>query len=385
MADIYVPANDATAVTIFSKRMLAHAMRHCAAAKFIKIGLNPDDPNNIVQLFDEPSKGPGQTIKFDLIPNIVGAGVQGDNPITGQTKAFKALQDSFSIDQLRQGEKAVGRMSQQRVPYSIRSGIKTTLANWWTERFDVSFFNQLAGNTAQTDTRYTGNNATIAPDAAHRIYAGTATSEATLTTSMPFDVSLIAKINAKARSGLAFPIKPIMIGGQKVNGILFLHPYQVAALRVAYSAGGWAQIQQLAYQGLAETGNPIFSGALGMIDNVVLHEAPNLPYGDDSQDQIYDPEVAGMVKRPTTLGAAATGTTSVARAVFVGAQAIAMAFGGAEQINGKTLKVTWSEAVLDHGNQLEVVAGMIFGMKKTRFPSDQDYGVITVSTWAAAA
>jgi N4-gp56 family major capsid protein len=383
MADIYVPAGDATAVTIFSKRLLSHAMRHTAAAKFIKIGLNPDDPNNIVQMFDEPTKGPGDTIKYDLIPNIVGPGVLGDNPITGQTKSFKALQDSFTINQQRQGEKAVGRMSQQRVPYSIRSGIKTTLANWWAQTFDIGFFNQIAGNTAQTNVLYTGLNAAVAPDSAHHIYASTATSEATLTSSMIFDVSLISQVNAMARGTLTFPIKPLNIGGMKVNGVMFLHPLQVKALRNSYSAGGWADIQKAAYQGLADSGgNPIFSGALGMIDNVVLHEAPNLPYGDDTQNTVYDPELAANVAAPTSLGAAATGTTSVARAVFVGAQALAMGFGGAEQINGKTLKVSWSEAVLDHGNQLEVVAGMIYGMKKTVFAS-QDYATIVVSSWAA--
>lgn len=383
MADIYVPAGDPTAVTIFSKRMFAHAMRHTAAAKFIKIGLNPNDPNNIVQIFDEPTKEPGAEIKYNLIPNIVGPGVLGDNPITGNTVAFKALQDSFSINQQRQGEKANGRMSQQRVPYSIRSGIKTTLANWWTQIFDVGFFNQIAGNSAQTNLAYTGLNATIAPDSAHHIFASTATTEAGLTNAMPFGIELIPKVNAMARGTLTFPIKPLNVGGVQVNGVLFLHPLQVKSLRTAYGAGAWGDIMKSAYQGSAASGgNPIFSGALGIIDNVVLHEAPNLPYGDDAQNQVYDAVANAMVPAPTSLGPVATGTTSVARAVFVGAQALAMGFGGAEVINGKTLKVSWSEAVLDHGNQLEIVAGMIYGMKKSRFAS-QDYATIVISTWAA--
>lgn len=381
MADIYVPAGDPTAVTIFSKRTLAHAMRHAAAAKFIKVGLNPNDPNNIVQVFDELSKGPGDTIKYDLIPNIVGPGVVGDNPITGQTVSFKALQDSFVINQLRQGEKANGRMSQQRVPYSIRSGMKTTLANWWTQTFDIGFFNQLGGNTAQTNVAYTGMNAPVAPDSDHWIFAGTATSEATLTSAMPFDVSLIAKVNAKART-LPFPIKPLNINGVQVNGVLFLHPLQVKALRTQYSAGGWGDIQKAAYQGLgASGGNPIFSGALGVIDNIVLHEAPNVPYGDSTQNVVYDAVADAFVAHPCSLGSPGTGKTSVARAIFVGAQALAIGFGGADVINGRTLKVSWSEAVLDHGNQLEVVAGMVFGMHKTRF-ANKDYATIVISTWA---
>lgn len=384
MAQIYYPPNDPFAVTITSKLMMAHAMRHCAAAKFINVaGKNPSDASNICQIFTEFTKEPGATLTYKLIPNIVGPGVLGDNPIVGRGVKFKALQDSFVINQQRQAESTKGRMSQQHVPFSIRSAMKVTLANWWSNMFDVGFFNQLAGNTAQTDVSYTGLNAAIAPDAAHHIFAGTASSEATLTSSMPFTADLIPKVNAMARGSLAFPIKPLNIKGVKVNGVLFLHPLQVKALRVSYGAGGWAQIQQAAYQGLGTTGNPIFDGALGMIDNVVLHEAPNLPYGDDAQNTVYDSNLEAMVPAPTSLGAVATGTTSVARAVFVGAQAIAMGFGFAGEANGKALKVHWSEAVLDHGNELEVCAGMIYGIKKTRFPSDQDYATIVISSWAS--
>lgn len=381
MADIYVPAGDAQAVTLFSKLTIAHAMRHAAAAKFIKIGLKPEDPNNIVQLFTDLSKEPGDTIKYHLIPNPVGAGTIGDAPIAGRTKSFKALQASFIINQLRFGEKVVGRMTQQRVPYSIRSAMKVGIANWWTQNFDYGFFNQLGGNVAQTDLSYTGMNAVVAPDSAHWIFPSTVTAESGLTSSHPFDIGLVAKVNAMARGTLAFPIKPLNIQGAKVNGVLFLHPLQVKALRTAYGAGGWAQVQQLAYQGLMETSNPIFSGALGMIDNVVLHEAPNVPFDDSSRNQIYDIETNSMIAHPCNLGAAATGTTKVARAIFVGAQALAMGFGGAAVIDGKTLKVHWSEAVLDHGNELEVVAGMIYGMKKTVFAS-QDLATIVISTWA---
>lgn len=42
------------------------------------------------------------------------------------------------------------------------------------------------------------------------------------------------------------------------------------------------------------------------------------------------------------------------------------------------------EKDFDYGNQLGVSAGCIFGMKKTRFNS-VDYGVVVMSTYAAAA
>ena len=58
-----------------------------------------------------------------------------------------------------------------------------------------------------------------------------------------------------------------------------------------------------------------------------------------------------------------------------------MAFGRAY---GVDMRMRWFEELLDAGNQLRVTAGMIFGIKKTQFNSN-DFGVITVPTYAAAA
>lgn len=382
MADTLVPSGHATAVTIYSKRTFAHAIRSCVAAKLMAVGLKPNDPNNFVQLFDEPSKGPGATVNFDLLPNIVGPGVLGDNPIAGSEVSYSALQDSFVINQLRQSINNVGRMSQQRVPYSMRDAAKVSLANWWKERLDVWLMNQLGGNTAQTNVAYTGMQAPTAPDAAHWIRAGGVAAEANLTSSHPFDVALIPQVVAMAQGTLTFPIKPVNVGGVQVDGILFLHPLQVKQIKQQYSAGQWGAIQTAALQGGQVSGNPIFSGAIGMIDNVIMHQDAHVPYGDNTQNLVYDSVLGTTVAAPTSLGAAATGTTSVARAIFVGAQAAAIGFGMAENVNGRPLKVKWVEEILDAGNQLRVTAGMIAGLKKTVFAS-QDYATIVISTWAA--
>ena len=200
MAEIIVPLNDPTAVVIYSKRVFQHAIRATTAAKLAAVGLNADSQDNFVQLFDEASKGPGDTIKYDLVPNIVGPGVLGDSPIGGQEQAWTALQDTLLINQQRQAELLKGRMSQQRVPYSMRDSARTTLANWWKQTFNIGLMNQLGGNTAQTDVSYTGMNAAIAPDSNHWIFAGTATTEATLTSAMPFSRQIIPRSSPRRRA-----------------------------------------------------------------------------------------------------------------------------------------------------------------------------------------
>ena len=377
-----VPLNDATAVVIYAHRVFHQAIRSTVAAKLMAVGLNANDQTNFVQLFDEPMKGPGDSIKYDLIPNISGPGVLGDAPIAGQETPFTWFQDTLTINQQRQAELLTGRMSQQRVPFSMRNAGKVTLANWWKENIDVGLLNQLGGNTAQTNIAYTGLQAPVAPDTSHLLFGGDATSEATLNVGDEFSVSDIPKLVAKAQGTLTWPIKPVVIKGVEIAGVLFLHPIQVRDLKTNFSAGEWGDIYRAALQGGQITGNPVFTGAIGMYENVVLHQDAHVPWGDNAQNLVFDPITKTNVAAPTTLGAAAAGTTSVARGIFCGAQAAAISFGGEAGPNGKPLRVRWYEELLDAGNQLRITAGMIWGARKTRFNSE-DYGSMVVSTWAA--
>ena len=381
MAETAVPLNDATAVVIYSHRVFHQAIRATVAAKLMAVGLNARDQMNFVQLFDEPMKGPGDSIKYDLIPNISGPGVLGDAPIAGQETPFTWFQDTLTINQQRQAELLVGRMSQQRVPYSMRDSGKVTLANWWKENIDVGLLNVLGGNTAQTNVAFTGLQAPTAPDTNHLIFGGDATSEATLDSADVFAISDIPRIVALAQGTLTWPIKPVVIKGVEIAGVMFLHPLQVRDLKTNFTAGEWGDIYRAALQGGQITGNPVFTGAIGMYENVVLHQDAHVPWGDNAQNLVFDAITKTNVAAPTSLGAAASGTTSVARAIFVGAQAAAISFGGEAGPAGKPLRVRWYEELLDAGNQLRITAGMIWGCKKTIFNSE-DYATIVVSTFA---
>lgn len=139
---------------------------------------------------------------------------------------------------------------------------------------------------------------------------------------------------------------------------MFLHPYQVYQLRQsAATAGSWADIQKAAIQGGETTGNPIFSGALGMWNNVVLHEWDRLPNGIHSS----------------------TGAdqASTRRAVLCGAQAAALAFGQ----NYSFEKFDWIEELDDYENQLSVGGGAIFGLKKTVYNST-DFATVVCTTYS---
>lgn len=112
--------------------------------------------------------------------------------------------------------------------------------------------------------------------------------------------------------------------------------------------------------GRNETGNLIFSGAIGIYNGVILRSSIDVTQGVSAVD--------------------GSAVTTVRRAVLLGGQAAMMGFG---RDNGPE-KLTWNEELFDHKRRLEISALTIHGMKKTQYNS-VDYGVVVMSSYAAAA
>lgn len=316
----------------------------------------------MIQFLDDTAKGPGDKITVGLRMQLSNAGIQGDGTLEGEEESLTTYSDSFVVNQLRNAVRSGGRMSEQRVPFSVREQAMLGLADWWADRIDTSGFNQLTGNSAQTDTKYTGNNSVTAPSSNNRYYAnGLATDAAVASASASNAMQLkfidyaveIAKTNSPA-------IRPIRYLGEDYY-VCFLHPYQVTSLRTNSNSGQWLDIQKAAMAGYAgkrevET-NPIFNGALGVYNNVVLHESTRIPL-------------------VSALGASTT--DGAYRAVLCGAQAATIGFGQ----DNSDMKASWVEELFDYGNQLGVAAGMIYGLKKTIFNS-QDFATVTISSFGS--
>ncbi len=122
-----------------------------------------------------------------------------------------------------------------------------------------SFFNAVCGYTPQTDTRYTGLNAVVAPTSGRRITAGTGTVDENITSADTFTLNLIDQAVEVAKVGSNM-VRPIRIGGQP-KYVLYLHPYQVTSLRTNSASGQWLDIQKSAMAGGQITNNPIYTGA----------------------------------------------------------------------------------------------------------------------------
>lgn len=345
--------NSNEAVKLWSRRLAREALKATYIQKFIGEG---DD--SVIQMRNDTKKGPGDRVRVTLRMQLTGDGIQGDGTLEGNEESLTTYTDDFLINQLRHAVRSSGKMTEQRIPFSIREEAMSGLRDWWADRWDTWFFNQICGYTPQTDTRYTGNNAVTAPSAGRKVFAtGSADETVNADNTKVMTLTMIEKAVETAK--LSTPlIRPINIQGGK-HYVMFLHPYQVYDLRTSTSTGQWLDIQKAAMTGGKVSENPIFTGALGMYNNVVLHESTRVTQGVHS-----------------STGAAQTSTR---RAVLCGAQAGVMGFG-----QGHSFKeYDWSEELFDYSNQLGVKAGCIGGLKKSVYNS-VDFGTVTCSTYAVA-
>ena len=348
--------NHPLAVKLWSKKLLHESLKATWFSKFM--GRSSSD---IVQ-FNPELKQVGDRLTFGLRMLLTGDGVQGDATLEGNEEALQLYSDSILINQIRHAVRSGGKMSEQRVPYSIREEARQGLSDWHADRLDSAFMNQLAGNTNIADTKVTGNNATIAPTTNHWIHS-TGTTEGSMSASSVFSLTLVDRAVVTAKM-LSPGIRPVKVGGEEKR-VMFIHPYQHYQLRANTATGQYMDIQKAAVQGGQISKNPIYTGAIAEYNGVIMHEATRVPWGT----------LAQAPNSKTTLG-----VTSVARAIMAGAQAGICCTG---KNTGEGLEASWVEELFDYKNQLGVAGGLMYGLKKSVFNST-DFCTIVVSSFSPA-
>lgn len=355
--DTNYPLNHPLAVKKWAPDLMKEALKKTYAFQF----MSKSKDSLITIKTDLKTSDGGEVVRVGIRSQLSGAGIQGDNTLEGNEESLETFYQDTYIDQLRHAVRSNGKMSEQRVPFSVRDEAKDGLADWWADRWDTWLFNQLCGVTTVTDPRYYGFNAPVAPDLDHVTFGNSGVTGATLAGGEgSLSNTSIAKMNltfidtAVEKAKLAKnKLKPIKVGGKEFY-VMFLHTYQVTSLRTNTASGQWSDIQKAAMQGGKIEDNPIFTGALGVYNQTILHESTRVPTSPNN--------------------------SSVKRAVLCGAQAACVAFG---REYGKNV-FSWVEESYDYKNKLGVAAGCQAGMTKTRF-DNSDYGTVVVPTWATAS
>lgn len=359
MAMTLYPVNDSLAVKNWSRRMDVEALKGTFYADYISTS-----DFSLAREMTETKKGAGDSITWGLTALATGEGVTENQTLEGNEESLTTFSDSLIINQLRHGIRvpARGNINDQRVLHDSRESAYMVLKRWMSDRLDTQFFNQLAGNTAQLNTKYLGFNTALGPSTNRWLRAKAIASDQLVAadSTATFVLSLIDKCRNRATTASP-PIDPITSLGKDIDYVMFVHPDQVLSLRAdATTAGGWFDLQGKRLQGGEGDKNALYTGAIGVYNRTLIVEANRIPQGVHS-------------------GTGAT-LANTRRAVFCGAGALGVAYGK----DNSTTKFKWVEKMFDYDNELGVSCNIILGMKKTRYNSE-DYGTITVTTYAAPA
>lgn len=311
------------------------------------MGTNSD---SFVYRLNELENDAGDRIRFDLLLQMQGYGVDGDSRAKGKGEALRYVQDNLYIDQKRLVHE-FKRMSQQRTVHDLRQDARTALRDRWAvilDQFLWAYASGIAYGTLAANLPFAGNSLRT-PDTNHVIDA----------TGRNFDLDLVDYAKERART-VTPPLRPTLIDGRRTFAMV-ITPYQETNLKRQTE---WREAQREAQVRSAR--NPIFTGALGVHNDVILFSSDYMP----------------------TFVVSPAHANNRSHALMIGAQGIALAFGNAfprdmrGSAGGENF-LRWEEETDDYGNERGVAAGIIFGVSKSQFSIDgtaTDYGVIRVDT-----
>ena len=185
MSQTIVGVNNPIAVKRWSATLFTDMAKESYwASRFMSKAADAPVP---IQVLTDLETDAGDTISYDLYGQLTQKPVYGDAVQRGTEEALKSFTDKISIDQVRCGVNAGGRMTRKRTLNDLRTISRQKMAEWWARWTDEVTFIYASGTRGINDdyiedTTYTGfaGNPITAPDNDHVLFAGSATSDNTL-------------------------------------------------------------------------------------------------------------------------------------------------------------------------------------------------------------
>lgn len=293
-----------------------------------------EGPNYIIQKVNDLRKEAGDQITIALMMKLAGNGITGeDDMLEGHEEQLITKDFSVTVNLIRNAVRLHGSLTEQKTQIALRTAAKDALKVWLAEKNEKDTFAAL----------------TASPTTGRVIYAGKRTSEATVTATDVFTTDIISAARRKAM--LATPkIRPVNVKGKNYY-VMVIDSYQARDLK---NDEKWLAAQQ--HANLRGEDNPIFTGALGVYDGVILHEHEN------------------VVRTATGASGAYVG-----HALLLGCQAGVLAV--AKEPN-------WKEKAFDYDDKVGFACGMIRGIAKSVYQdassNNFDFGVVQVITSSVA-
>jgi N4-gp56 family major capsid protein len=277
---------------------------------------------------DDLEKQPGDTVKLDIVLALTGAGLTGSTSnglLDGNEEKMHFRQMSFTVDALRHGVRWE-KLGKILINHSMRSTALMQLRKWLAGKLDDDIFTTLSAvPAAGGGTPYKN---VLVVNTTTTLDAGTASINADdVEAANVLTLDLITA--AKAYAKVELQMEPVRMENGEELYFLVAHDYVIAELK---KTTAWQTAQRDARERGA--GNPLFTGAVGMWDNVVIL----------SSDRINRAANATSVQVATNL--------------LLGAQAVA---------RGYAYYPDWTEQYFSYGEEQGIGTYTVFGSARVQF------------------
>lgn len=222
-------------------------------------------PKAVIQVKRDLEKKAGDAVTFGYSNSIRGtAGVTGDTPLEGfdgsnyvaNNEAMTYNYQRVTIDQIRQSIKLKGLMTEKRVAFDMRNDARAQLTDWLAYNEDQALFTAVNSCDEVLTSFITGTGLTY-----------DAIVDMKKEAMFPSDNNI--DTNKKTRK-----IEPIKLEGGEEYFVLGVNPSDAATFRKSSDFKNFNQ-----YAGERGMNNAIFTGALGVFNNVVIHEHSSFAVG----------------------------------------------------------------------------------------------------------
>ncbi|MFR9719875.1 DUF4043 family protein [Aeromonas diversa] len=384
-------------VALFTEANRANSMVNMLteeAPKGVKIngGKQTSHGAPVVRITDL-TKQAGTEVDMQIFHQLSGRPTMGDKKIAGRLESLSQGDFSLIINQTRHGVDAGGKMSQKRTRHDLRQVARTLLADGYYGRLtDQRGMIQLAG--ARGDHMATDIivpladdpefadimiNKVTAPTYDRHFFGGDATSFEAIDAADRFNLGCVDRLSLFIDE-MVNPIQPIRLASDPSGGeplyLLQVTPRQWNDFYTSSSGKDWQAMLASAIERGKGWSHPLFRGQGAMWRNILVKPYKGMPirFNQGSTVKVCAANSATGVEVDKTAG------TLIDRAVLLGGQALANAFGSGEQ--GSSFGM--HEEKTDHGNATELSIGWTSGLQKIRFKQKngyvQDHGCMVLDT-----
>lgn len=239
---VNIPAN--LVPKVWAKKVWHEGVKDSYFDKFTAM-----DGSNVVHQNKDLTNVKGDSVVFGLMMNLTGSGVEGNRQKLSGAEDTLNIYDFTVQTQLVRNAVSRFEADDQRSQFDMLKEIKVVLKQWLSDWLDNKLIDKLTSNNSNAET----------------VYASAAGTQASITANDKLTTTIISRAKRKAQMH-APKIQPIKIDGMD-KYIMLVSPWAARDLK---DDPKWLAAQQNA--NVRGSKNPIFTGALGEYDGVVLYE-----------------------------------------------------------------------------------------------------------------